>query len=194
MKARLGELQARLDSHERQRSQQATTAGSDLTFNVASVPRSLNNNMAHTNDAMAGVSHLGSINNSMMLTAHGLERNASHSTQSSSHTAISMLQNGLREHCIDDTEPAFYSHNAQFFHSPPTSNPSPQATSDLVSPTGRLNTLEQSKVSQDFVLDCLHFQAQLMNKRSVPDAETSYSSQPQSQYDPADNSPQGTVP
>ncbi|KAK2592737.1 hypothetical protein QQS21_009580 [Conoideocrella luteorostrata] len=85
----------------------------------------------------------------------------------------------MQDHTMDDSEPAFYSHNAQYLHSPPNSHPSPQGTNGLLSPPCRPEFDQSNKVSQDFVLDCLRFQTQLLNRLNTLDQDPNYLDQPQ---------------
>ncbi|KAG5989466.1 hypothetical protein E4U54_004324, partial [Claviceps lovelessii] len=83
----------------------------------------------------------------------------------------------LQEHGTEEPETAFYSHNAPYLQSPPNSHSSPRAPNGLLSPPGRADVEQSSKVAQDFVLDCLPFQSPLVNRLSTVEHDAPYSRQ-----------------
>lgn len=162
MKARLGELQARLDSHERQRIHTATHASNEMPHGVTGVPVPFNPNTVVVNGAsnVNTLTGLGPI----MSTGHVVEASQSPLGNDQQPSQLPMLQTNMYDLPADEPEPSLFSHNAKFLNSPPNSHPSPQAQNGLLSPPGRSDSEQSTKVSQDFVLDCLRFQTQLLNR------------------------------
>ncbi|KAG5977693.1 hypothetical protein E4U55_006603 [Claviceps digitariae] len=172
MKARLGELQARLDSHERQRMEQIAHCTGDVLNSEAVSSGHLNLHATMTNGLGSMDSHNGA--SSVHLTQRGVGMGPSPLSQEQRQRST-MLQ----EHGMEESESALYSHNAPYLHSPPNSHHSPQAPNGLLSPPGRTDFETSSKVSQDFVLDCLRLQGQLVNRLSTVEHDAPYSRQAQ---------------
>ncbi|KAG5921460.1 hypothetical protein E4U42_005842 [Claviceps africana] len=172
MKAKLGELQARLDNHERQRMEQIAHSTGDVP-NVEAVSSghlNLNTTMTSNLGSMDGLNSFGSV----PLTQRGVGVGSSplaHERQ----RASAMLQ----EHGVEEKDSTFYPHNAPYLQSPPNSQPSPQGPNDLLSPPARADFEPSGKVSQDFVLDCLQFQGQLVNGLNTAEHDAPYSRQTQ---------------
>ncbi|GAB0138071.1 hypothetical protein EsDP_00006317 [Epichloe bromicola] len=166
MKARLGELQARLDNHERQRIENAA------------------HSTGHAPDSAAASTGAGTLNQNVAMT----------NEQRRSTMPIPPTGSGVQEHVMEDSEPAFYAHNAQYLRSPPNSHHSPQAPDGLLSPPGRPDFEQQSdEACQDFfVLDCLPFQSQLVHRLSTMEQDAApYPGQPQYNSSPGSSLPQG---
>lgn len=151
MKARLGELQARLDSHERRRLQQATPDNSDTATSNGIVPpyTSTPANMHHAPGSSCA----------------GDDSSPSPMANASTPTAqMSMMQPGIYDHQpTDGSENAMFQQPSRLLNSPPQSHPSP-GEHGLLSPPGQPGSERGAKVPQDFVLDCLRFQTQLLNR------------------------------
>ncbi|KHN99803.1 bZIP transcription factor, bZIP-1 [Metarhizium album ARSEF 1941] len=162
MKARLGELQARLDSHERQRIHAVAHGGNEIAQGVNGGPVAFNPN-ALTSNSHPNINGLASIN-SVLKPSHVGGSSKSHLSSDQHPPSLSMLQTNIFNHVAEESGPSFFSHNTQFLNSPPNSHPSPQNNNGLPSPPGRPESERSNRVSQDFVLDCLHFQTQLLNR------------------------------
>ncbi|TWU75830.1 hypothetical protein ED733_004891 [Metarhizium rileyi] len=151
MKARLGELQARLDSHERQRIHPVAHGGNEMANGVAGVPIAFNTDVLATN----GHSNLNSLAglNSVLSAAHGGDTSQSPLSNDHPSSALSMLQTNMYDNPAEESDPSMFSH-PQFLNSPLKSQPSPQNQNGLPSPPGRSDSENSTKVPQDFVLDC----------------------------------------
>ncbi|KAG6040929.1 hypothetical protein E4U41_006580 [Claviceps citrina] len=166
MKARLGELQARLDNHERQRMEQAALGTGDMP----------------SSDAV-GSGHL--ISNSA--TKSRLERGVEMGSSPLSHLRRRCAM--LQDDGVVGSEPAFFPHNVHCLDSPPNSHSSRQAPNGLLSPPDRRDFEQSSKVPQDFVLDYLRFQSQLVNRQSTGEHDAPYTAR-QAHY----GSPNSSLP
>lgn len=184
MKARLGELQARLDNHERQRIQQAAHRTGDALNSVPVCDGHLDQNAAL-------MSSLGSMNNlngvgSTLSMQRGVDMSPlplTHEERRQSTMPI-LRTDSAQERGLEESEPNFYSQSAQYLHTPPNSHPSPQAPNGLPSPPGRPDH-EQSSM-----LDCLRFQSQLVNRLSTVEHDAPCTRQ--TQYgSPVSSLPQG---
>lgn len=143
MKARLGELQARLDSHEQRRSQ----SGSEHdNLNGCVTPNGL------------GLSDRSTTPNS---TGGKLDPSA--------HLPL-MHSNIYDHHGVEDGDSSLFPQAARLLNSPPASQGSPQANG-LPSP---VRSDRSTKISQDFMMDCLRFQTQLLNRLNNLQQETSF--------------------
>lgn len=168
MKARLGELQARLDSHERHRLQQGAQSGHDIPHGITAVPVTFNQNLPPPSvNVIAGAT---------MASCHGGQASPDAVAADLHHPRPPMLQtNGTCENHIEESES---SPNGRYLNSPPNSHSSSLRTQNgLLSPPGRSDPEPSAKVSQDFVLDCLHFQSQLLNRHDNLEHNPSYPSQ-----------------
>ncbi|GAO19034.1 uncharacterized protein UV8b_01041 [Ustilaginoidea virens] len=183
MKARLGELQARLDSHERLRHQQPGRGHGD-----AEMPRGADGAFTAAAPDVVGMGHPSGISPSLAAAhAHAGGRKGS----SPLAAEMAVLPGGTYDKvATHEPEPAFYSHNAQYLHSPPRGYPSPQASHGLLSPPARWEVEQPAEVSQDF-LDCLHFQTELLDKLSTLGPEPAFAVQPQ--YSPVDALPPAVI-
>lgn len=160
MKARLGELQARLDSHERRRVQQATPDNSDSSS-------SSNAGCGHSYDTStaSAANNGGSVaDHSPITNGYGGEPSPSPIPGDKLPAPMPMLQPNMYEQPMDETDPSLYHQAANFLNSPPNSHPSPPPAHGLLSPPGRPGAERSVKVSEEFVLDCLRFQTQLLNR------------------------------
>lgn len=175
MKARLGELQARLDSHERQRVHAVSHGGNEMAHGVTGVPLGYNPNALTTN-SHSNVNSLASLN-SILAPSHGGETSQSPLGNDQHPPAIPMLQTNIYDQIAEESDPSLFSHNTQFLSSPPNSHTTPQNQNGLPSPPGRPDPEKPNKVSQDFVLDCLHFQTRLLNRLNTLEQESGCSSQ-----------------
>ncbi|KND92229.1 hypothetical protein TOPH_03024 [Tolypocladium ophioglossoides CBS 100239] len=156
MKARLGELQARLDSHERRGVQQATHDNSDSSSssNGCGLPYNTNTTSAtHNGGSVAG--------HSPITNGYGRETSPSPIPGDKPPAPMPMLQPNMYDHPAD---PSLYPQAAHFLSTPPNSHPSPPPANGLLSPPGPPGVERSVKVSEDFVLDCLRFQTQLLNR------------------------------
>lgn len=154
MKARLGELQARLDQHERKQKQQKRTSSQDITEQCIA-PSAISTFSAHSSGEESSPSPVSA-------------------DKPSTPQSIPMMhQPAIYDPCPDDLDGAnmFAAHTAAGAHllnSPPNSNHSPQPN-DLLSPPVRPVTDASGKpVSQDFMLDCLRFQTSLFPAEQHP--------------------------
>jgi hypothetical protein len=168
MKARLGELQARLDSHERQRAQHVGQGGHEMAQGAPGMPMTFSPHITAVNghpdiSGFAGY-------NSVMLAGHGGETSASRLGNDQQGPPMSMMSN-LYDQPADEYAPSFFPQSTPFLNSPPKSHPSPRARTGLPSP-GRSDSEQSSRVSQDFVLDCLRFQTQALNRLNTLQPET----------------------
>ncbi|POR34499.1 Uncharacterized protein TPAR_05301 [Tolypocladium paradoxum] len=160
MKARLGELQARLDIHEQRRAHQATPKNNDSS-NSSSAGCGVSYNTKTTSGANNGGSVTG---HSPITNRYGGESSPSPSLADNKPAPMPILQPKMYEQPMDETDPSLYSQAARFLNSPPHSHPSPQPAHGLLSPPGQPGAERSVKVSEDFVLDCLRFQTQLLNR------------------------------
>ncbi|KAG8427332.1 hypothetical protein J3459_006800 [Metarhizium acridum] len=175
MKARLGELQARLDSHERQRIHAVSHGGNEMAHGVTGVPLTFNPN-ALTTTSHSNVNSLASLN-SILTPSHGGETSQSPLGNDQHPPALPMLQTNIYDHLAEESGPSLFSHKTQFLNSPPNSHTSPQNQNGLSSPPGRPDSEKPNKVSQDFVLDCLRFQTRLLNRLNTLEQDSGCSSQ-----------------
>lgn len=143
MKARLGELQARLDSHERNKAQQTETSD-----NVDS---------SSTSGSVKGFT---AINNQIS----GVESTPPPMPQDKTPISQSQVQQpAMYERPGNEAELVFQHLPRNTLNSPAQTQPSPEANG-LLSPLGQPPSERVSKVPHDFVLDCLRFQTQLLNR------------------------------
>ncbi|KAH0495851.1 hypothetical protein TgHK011_009379 [Trichoderma gracile] len=152
MKARLGELQARLDSHERSQTQQTTPDNSDSSA---------------TTELVRGFTAINQIT--------GIESPSSPISQDK--TSMSQLpamqQPAMFEQPSDGAELMFSQMPRNSLGSPQQTQPSPEANG-LLSPPGHPLGDRSSKVPHDFVLDCLRFQTHLLNRLNSLQQEASF--------------------
>lgn len=188
MKARLGELQARLDSHEKQRIHTTGHGGNDMTQGVSSVPIPFGTSALVMNGHSSTHSLTGL--NSVLTNGRGGEVSQSPLSNDQSH-ALPILQTNMYDIPADESTTSLFSHNPQFLNSPPNSHSSPQAHNALPSPPGRSDSEQSAKVSQDFVLDCLRFQSQLLNRLNTLQNDPACTAQ--GQYSQPEGLPQCTL-
>ncbi|PNY24618.1 Uncharacterized protein TCAP_05445 [Tolypocladium capitatum] len=143
MKARLGELQARLDSHERQTVQQAAHDNSDSS------------SLSYTSNT-SGAAH------SPITSGYGGESSPSPASGDKPPVPIPMLS--MYERCGDETDHSLYSQAACFLNSPPNSHLSPPPAHGLLSPPGQPGVERSVKMPGGFMLDCLRFQSQHLDR------------------------------
>ncbi|KAJ6444873.1 basic-Leucine zipper transcription factor [Purpureocillium lavendulum] len=169
MKARLGELQARLDTHERLQIQHAAACAHEAHHGHMVMPAfngeaTLTANGAHLPHHSPGVGVS--------------EPEHSPSPMAGDRVPMHMLPmqaNAYREHSLDDAaDPALYHPSARFPNSPggPQQSP-PQQPHGLLSPPARYQQDGQPMVMSDgFVRDCMRYQNQLLNRLNTapPDA------------------------
>lgn len=151
MKARLGELQARLDSHERSKTQQTTPDNSDSST---------------SSEFIRGFTAINQM--------PGIESSPSPMPQDK--TPISqmpLMQPAMYERPGDGADPMFPHMPRDALNSPPQTHSSPEANG-LLSPPGHPLSDRISKVPQDFVLDCLRFQTHLLNRLNSLQQETNF--------------------
>ncbi|KAM4059012.1 hypothetical protein HRG_008115 [Hirsutella rhossiliensis] len=147
MKAKLGELQAKLDSHERRRFQ---------------------HNSHESNEPCGGVKYM----------THAGPCAVAESLPSSMAgkkplTQTPVLQQSIYEPPPDESGSSLYGQDFRYLNSPPNSHTSPQPPNGILSSPPRPGADGSITVSQDFVLDCLRFQTQLLNRlNSIQNPET----------------------
>ena len=189
MKARLGELQARLDTHEGRR---PSLASSNLSVGSAS-------HTLPTPDAReASLPPMANPNMPDHPMQHvfipGLPNDAEDGPQSpmsGGKSLAAQLPLGIQaasiydqqvddydqsvddyDQPVDDSDPSLFPQTAVdgLVTSPPHSQPSLQPHG-LLSPPSHLGPDQGAKVSQDFMLDCLRFQTQLLDRLNNLQAE-----------------------
>lgn len=164
MKAKLGELQARLDSHEGRRPQHLPLALADSTANLSTTSQCLNPPFVNT--SVTQVAGTGAASDSPPSTFP-----ATVSTPSNMQT----LQSELYEKHAQESGSPLYHKEAPFLggssscHSPP-----PFQQLGLLSPPARPAPERPAKVSQHFMLDCLRFQSQLLGRLNRLQNEAMY--------------------
>lgn len=170
MKARLGELQARLESHEARRSQ---------SVDANEGPGTTTPNSFHSK---AGeVIYLeGSASPSSHHSDSFQQHHVHHAQQQHPHMPQHMLpgQPNLYEQPVEDPENSLFAQARGLLNSPPTSQPSPSPHGLLSPPThmdqqAPLAHLQQQqqqqqargpKGSENFMVDCYRFQSQLLDR------------------------------
>ena len=156
MKARLGELQARLESHEARRSQSA-----DAIDTAVSLPAQPTTNPDGSISPAVGAM----TDKPDMLPQQPLPPQF-------------MQQPNLYEQPVDDPENSLFPQVAHhsMLSSPPPSQPSPTAHGLLSPPTQADQTQDPrtGKNSQDFMVDCLRFQSQLLSRLNNLQQETGF--------------------
>ncbi|KAI9152064.1 Transcription factor lcsF [Paramyrothecium foliicola] len=173
MKARLGELQARLDSHEGRTSQ---NGGSNMIqsnmSSTSSTTSAMVNNMTtpeNCNDTMSRPTGMTTTWNANP-TPPGRgssEETSSPLVDTKPTLQIPLLQPSLYDHAVAETDATLFQDAGPFLNSPPHSQPSPQ-THGLLSPPAQPGP-EPTTKPPEFMLDCLRFQTQLLNRlNSVP--------------------------
>ncbi|RFU76198.1 bzip transcription factor, bzip-1 [Trichoderma arundinaceum] len=170
MKARLGELQARLDSHERTKTQQTTPDNSDSST---------------SNGAVRGFTAINQM--------AGVESSPSPMPQDKAPIGqMPLMQPAMYEQPADVAEPMFPPMPRNNMSSPPQTHSPPEANG-LLSPPGHPISDRISKVPHDFVLDCLRFQTHLLNRLNslqqeanfTPSYASSNSVPPQGEFQPS---------
>ncbi|KAL7798711.1 hypothetical protein V8C43DRAFT_242886 [Trichoderma afarasin] len=168
MKARLGELQARLDSHERNKAQQ--------TENLENVDSS------STSGSVRGFT---AINNQIS----GVESSPPPMPQDKTPISQSQVQQpAMYERPGNEAELVFQHLPHNTLNSPAQTQPSPEANG-LLSPLGQPPSERVSKVPHDFVLDCLRFQTQLLNRLNSLQQEAHFTPS----YTPSNAAPPQTL-
>lgn len=152
MKARLGELQARLDSHERSQPQQTTPENSDSPT---------------ASELVRGFTAINQM--------PGIESPSSPNAQdkASISQVPAMQQASMFEQPGDGTELMFPQMSRNSLGSPQHTQSTPEANG-LLSPPGHPLGDRSSKVPHDFVLDCLRFQTHLLNRLNSLQQEASF--------------------
>jgi hypothetical protein len=92
----------------------------------------------------------------------------------SAHLTMGMQAANLYDHPIDDSDPSLFPQSSatRLLQTPPQSISSPQPNG-MLSPPGQPGS-EQPKVSQNFMLDCLRFQTQLLDRLNNLQPDTTY--------------------
>ncbi|KAH7324590.1 hypothetical protein B0I35DRAFT_475824 [Stachybotrys elegans] len=190
MKARLGELQARLDSHEGKNSSAGanpTATSPHTTPSMAQSTSAKSNNNTHANSkntadtssyrASSSAPISQSYNGNPTPPGHGGAEESPSPIDLSSQSQVSqmsILQPGIYDHQpVMDTESAMFSSSAHFLNSPPHSRSSPQAHG-LLSPPGHSGTDRNGHVPQDFMMD-LHFQTPLLTRLHTIEPDNGFS-------------------
>ncbi|KAL6872006.1 basic-leucine zipper transcription factor [Trichoderma novae-zelandiae] len=152
MKARLGELQARLDSHERSQTQQTTPDNSDSPATTA---------LVRGFTAINQMPEIGSPSSPIAQDKAPIGQ------------VSSMQQPTMYEQPGDGAELMFSQMPRTSLSSPPQTQSSPEANG-LLSPPGHPLGDRSSKVPHDFVIDCLRFQTHLLNRLNGLQQEASF--------------------
>ncbi|KAM0256216.1 hypothetical protein ACHAQJ_005087 [Trichoderma viride] len=146
MKARLGELQARLESHEQDKFQQATTP--DNSDSSTPTPTE-----AETVRGFTAINQMS-----------GVESSPSPMSQDKNPAGqMPLMQPAMYEQPADGAESMFPPMPRNDLNSPPQTQTPPEA-SGLLSPPNYPNLDRISRVPHEFVLDCLRFQTHLLNR------------------------------
>lgn len=164
MKARLGELQARLESHEARRAQSADA-----------------------NDSPAGPTSHSFATKAGGITDESASRSMNVMAAKPDNIPPQplpphfMQQPNLYEQPVDDPENSLFPHLAPhgMLSSPPPSQQSPAAHGLLSPPThaeqqGQSQASRAGKHSHNFMMDCLRFQSQLLSRLNNLQQETSF--------------------
>jgi hypothetical protein len=166
MKARLGELQARLESHEARRSQSVDASEGPGT----TTPNSFHSKAGEVIYVEGSASPSSHHSDSFQPHPH------IHHTQQHPHMPQHMLpgQPNLYEQPVEDPENSLFSQARGLLNSPPTSQPSPSPHGLLSPPThmdqqAPIAHLQQQqargpKGSENFMVDCYRFQSQLLDR------------------------------
>jgi hypothetical protein len=155
MKAKLGELQARLESHEAQKTQtkddkigQAVNATTPNSFTTQTQSDPLDASTSPGGDM--------------------------HQQQSIPHL---LPQHGLFDPTVVKEDPSLFQQDTTYglLNSPPHSQPSPTAPGLLSPPTqADSHDPRSGKNSHDFMMDCLRFQSQLLTRLNSLQQETGF--------------------
>lgn len=181
MKARLGELQARLESHESRRSQSAEASdGGNNTLNAltaAPFPPTNKHDGTNSNHAPTTANAAAALD----------DKTGAQQLPPQQAMHFMQQQPNLYEQPVDDPENTLFPqmanpHHSNMLSSPPPSQPSPTSHGLLSPPTHPDQQAAQQgqqgsrggKNSQDFMVDCLRFQSQLLNKLHNLQQETGF--------------------
>ncbi|KAK5988947.1 Transcription factor radR [Cladobotryum mycophilum] len=144
MKARLGELQARLDNHERRFFQPTTPESGDSSTSNGAIPAAyVTAGQPPPQDKMP------------------------------SGQAAMMQQNVYEQSATGSSESTLFQDASKLLSTPPPSLPSPPPHG-LLSPPSHSVPERETKVPQEFVLDCMRFQTQLLNRLNNLQQDPSY--------------------
>ncbi len=167
MKARLSELQARLDAHENDPTKQLDSLAQQTT--------------PENSDASSGTSAVmppstGSISTGPFTNSTDNDPTPSPLSPRRETTPqhLGIMQQNIFDEASDDTDPTLFSQATQLLNSPPPSHNSPQLHSLTSPPTQPLTNESPKDVHQDFVFDCLRFQTQLLNRLHTPEEIAQY--------------------
>ncbi|KAL7947433.1 hypothetical protein V8C42DRAFT_286087 [Trichoderma barbatum] len=141
MKARLGELQARLDSHERSKTQQTTQDSIDSSTSSGPV---------------RGFTAINQMS--------GVESSPPPMPHDKAPISQSQLQPPAMYERPSNLGELMFQHMPRNTLSSPSQGQSSPEANGLLSPPGHPLSERVSKVPHDFVLDCLRFQTQLLNR------------------------------
>lgn len=196
MKARLGELQARLDSHEKRGSN--SSAGTN-----ASTPGSMTDSDSIAPPNCPLPTTFTTTSAPLPPSNRAMEESPSPMALAGDKPAgqLPLMQPNIYDQPVDDSDPSLFPHAAHMMHSPPHSLPSPQMQPNgLLSPPGQSGSENGgSKMSQDFMMDCLRFQTGLLNRlndlqQDPAQQEPAYPTGPYGQPDNVANSESLTSP
>ncbi|KAL7934555.1 hypothetical protein V8C35DRAFT_31366 [Trichoderma chlorosporum] len=151
MKARLGELQARLENHERSKIQQAMDQD-NIDSSISTEP-------------VRGFTAINQMS--------GIESSPISVPQDKAPISQSPMQSAIYEPPGNGAELLFQHVSRNTLNSPLQTQPSAEANG-LLSPPSQPLSERVSKVPQDFVLDCLRFQTQLLNRLNSLQQEASF--------------------
>ena len=180
MKARLGELQARLDSHEGRSSQNNTNtsvpANISTTGNTPSTMHNATRTPESCNDAIPHSTIITSTwNGNPTPPARGVSEETSSPLIDTKPPQMPLLQANLYDAPVQESDSALFQDPTQFLNSPPHSQPSPQ-THGLLSPPGQ-PVIEPTGKPPEFMLDCLRFQTQLLDRLNTIQQDGSFPTQ-----------------
>lgn len=182
MKARLGELQARLDSHEK-RSQSAT---STHTSSPASMT-ALDTGDSAIPPLPCGLPRAFTATSAPLPPSHIMEESPSPMALANDKPLgqLPLMPPSIYDQPVDDSDPALFPQApTHMMHSPPQSQSSPPQAHGLLSPPQPGSEQGGGKMSQDFMLDCLQFQTQLLNRLNGVSQDPAY---PVGPYGTSDN-------
>lgn len=140
MKARLGELQARLDVHERK-----NQTSPDPAEQPCIAPSAISTFPSHSSGEDSSPSPMSA------------------DKPTTPQSMPMMQQPAIYDH-TDDLDGNMFAHGGHMLNSPPNSHHSPQANGLLSPPSHPVPDGAGKAVQPDFVLDCLRFQAHMLNR------------------------------
>lgn len=138
MKAKLDELQEKLDSHERRKRSRRSSESNDPFRQVEYT--------AHANPCLVAESLPSPMAGDKPF----------------AHTSV--LQQSMYEQALDDSGTPLYGQDFHYLNSPPNSHTSPRPPHGFLSSPPQPDADRSISVSQEFIIDCLRFQTQLLSR------------------------------